>query len=472
MSMEETRFRDIQEREQLLGRIAELERQLAEAQRVIQVLKEQVEKLQRTGKRQAVPFERRERVKKPKKRGRRKGQGRFTQREKPSEAEVDETKKAEISSCPSCGSELVDLKEHEQYEIDIPEVKPVITRYLMVSGNCPQCGKRHWMYHPDQISQATGAAGVVIGPRAKALAADLKHRFGASYGKVCEVLNDAFGLNVTRSAWCQAEQRLGKQAEAVYQEMIQALQSCVVVHSDETGWRIGTLSAWLWVFTSQQITVYTIEKSRGHEVVVNILGKEFKGVLVSDCFLAYDHRDLAEWLKQKCLSHLLKDLKTLNETKTRGAVRFARNLTALLQDALKLKAQKQQLTSVQFAQQAADLETRMDLLIAAKRQLSDPDNARFAKRLRKHRQHILRFLYLDELDATNNQAERMLRPAVITRKTNGCNRSDGGAQTHAVLSSILATCRQQAVPILDYLIQLQRFGETPPSLTNCLSPPT
>jgi transposase len=472
---------DSPEREQLLGRIAELEKGLAEAQALIQVLKEEVENLKRGGKRQAVPFARRERVEKPKKRGRRKGQGRFTQREKPSEEEVNETKKAEICGCPSCGSELVELKEHEQYEIDIPEVKPVITRYQMVSGNCPQCGKRHWMYHPDQISKATGAAGVVIGPRAKALAADLKHRFGASYGKVCEVLNDAFGLNVTRSAWCppkkrrgwyQADQRLGKQAEAVYQEMIQALQSCVVVHSDETGWRIGTLSAWLWVFTSQQITVYTIEKSRGHEVIVNILGKEFKGVLVSDCFLAYDHRNLAEWLKQKCLSHLLKDLKELNETKTRGAVRFARNVTALLQDALKLKTQKQPLTSVQFAQQAADLETRLDQLIDVKRQLSDPDNARFAKRLRKHRHHILRFLYLDALAATNNQAERMLRPAVITRKTNGCNRSDGGAQSHAVLSSVLATCRQQAVPILDYLIRLQRFGETPPSLTNCLSPPT
>lgn len=119
-----------------------------------------------------------------------------------------------------------------------------------------------------------------------------------------------------------------------------------------------------------------------------------------------------------------------------------------------------------------------DQLIDEKRRLTDPDNARFAKRLRKHRQYIFRFLYVDDLDATNpsagsgQAAERMLRPAVITRKTNGCNRSDEGAKTHAILSSLLATCRQQAVPILDYLIQLQRYGETPPSLTNCPSPPT
>ncbi len=84
--------------------------------------------------------------------------------------------------------------------------------------------------------------------------------------------------------------------------------------------------------------------------------------------------------------------------------------------------------------------------------------------LRQHRPDILRFLYWAELDATNNLAERQLRPAVITRKTGGCNRSTSGARTHAILASVLATCRQQAVSILEYLIALQQFGATPPEL--------
>lgn len=458
-------------REDLEREIIELKRQLAEAYEMIRKLSEQIEELQRAGKRQAAPFARRDaqRVKKPRKRGRKPGKGQFKNREKPKAEEISEMKKAELSGCPKCGSVLEDIREHEQYEIDIPEIKPIITLYLMLSGKCPACGQRHWMCHPDQISRAVGASGVVIGPRAKALASDLKHRFGASYGKVSEVLNDAFHLNVTRGAWQQADQRLANQAQPIYQALIEALQACTVVHGDETGWRIGTLSAWLWVFTNRKLTVYTIEASRGHEVAVNILGKEFKGVLVSDCFLAYDHHELENWLKQKCLSHLLKDLKALTETKVRGAVRFAREVKELLQSALTLKSQKDQLSARRYAQQARILEVRLDELIDAKRQLTDPDNARFAKRLRKHRDHILRFLYVDELDPTNNLAERQLRPAVITRKTNGCNRTSEGAQAHAILGSVLATCRQQAVPILEYLIQLQKFGETPPSLTNCLS---
>lgn len=463
---------DLRTRESMQSEIAELKRQLAEAQALILKLSGQIEELQRSGKRQAVPFARREHVECPKKRGRKRGKGQFKNREKPKAEEIRETKKAELSGCPQCQCELEDVKQHEQFEIDIPDIKPIVTLFLMLSGTCPECGKRHWMYHPDQISRGVGASGVVIGPRAKALATDLKHRFGASYGKVSEVLNDAFHLNVTRGAWQQTDQRLALQAQPVYEALIEALRACAVVHGDETGWRIGTLSAWLWVFTNQKITVYTIETSRGHEVVVNILGREFKGVLVSDCFRAYDHHELENWLKQKCLSHLLKDLKELTETKVRGAVRFARAVTELLQSALALKAQKDQLSTKQYAQQTHTLEVGLDELIDAKRQWTDPDNARFAKRLRKHRQHVLRFLYVDELHATHNLAERQLRPAVITRKTNGCNRTSEGAQTHAILGSVLATCRQQAISILEYLVKLQKFGETPPSLTFCLSPAT
>ncbi len=73
-------------------------------------------------------------------------------------------------------------------------------------------------------------------------------------------------------------------------------------------WRIGTLLAWLWVFTNRQITVYTIKESRGLDVVVEILGKELAGILAADCFVGYDHHKRAEWLKQKCLGHILKDL--------------------------------------------------------------------------------------------------------------------------------------------------------------------
>lgn len=452
------------------GRIEELERQLGEAYGLIaeltqqlEALQEEVSSLKRAGKRQATPFARGKRKKKRQQPGRKAGKGEFNHREKPKQEEVDETKEVALSCCPQCGGEVADIKEHEHFEVDIPPVKPVVRRYVTYSGHCAGCGERVRSRHPEQVSDATGAAGVVIGPRAKGFAADMKHRLGLSYGKVQELMDVGFGLKMSRGGWYQADQRLGAQGRGVYEELIEAIRQSAVVHSDETGWRIGTLSAWLWVFTNSEMTVYTITGGRGHEVVVNILGKEFKGVLVSDRFSAYDHKALAAWLKQKCLSHLLRNASEIEAKKKGAAVRFPRAVIALLREALKLKKEKPSLQLTAYSLRTQELESRLDKLIDERRRFSDPDNKRFARQLRKQRPHLLRFLYIDELDATNNQAERMLRPAVITRKTGGCNRTEQGAATHAILSSILVTCRQQAIPIIDFLVELQR-ADVPPSL--------
>lgn len=437
----------------LRQRVAELEKRVAELEAALS-----------KAKRQATPFARQKRVSEPKRPGRKKGQGRFSHRRKPAPEEVSETKRAPLACCPRCGGELTERKEHEQFVVDIPPVQPVVIRYVTESGYCPRCRKRVRSRHPEQISEATGAAGVVVGPRAKSLAADMKHRLGVSYGKVCAWLDDAFGLHVTRGGWYQADMRLAQQARPVYEALVETLRASSVVHADETGWRIGTLAAWLWVFTNRETTVYTIRASRGHEVVIEMLGAEFAGILSSDCFLAYDAEALSAWLKQKCVGHLLKSLREMEEGKTGGAIRFAREVTALLREALALKAEKPNLLQETFAERAAALECRLDRLIDKRRRFSDADNARFAKRLRKHREHLLRFLYVDELEATNNLAERQLRPGVIIRKTNGCNRTESGAETHAILSSVLVTCHQRNVPVLDYLTAVQRATRHPPAL--------
>lgn len=427
-------------------------------------LRQRVAELERSGKRQATPFRRDKQKENPKPPGRRRGEGEFKHRPKPRPEEIEDTLESRLTGCPHCGGEVQDVTEHEHFEIDIPEVKAQIIRYVTERGYCPCCQKSVISRHEDQISHATGAAGVVFGPRSKALATDLKHRLGLSYEKIADLMNQVFSLESNRSTWCQADQRLAEQARPVYEDLLDVLRQSATAHVDETGWRIGVFSAWLWVFTNQDVTVYTVAKSRSHDVVVEIMGRSFKGVLVSDCFTAYDHKELADWLKQKCLAHLLKDLRQLESEKTRGAVRFAREVTQVLQDALALDKQRDALPPDEYAQQCEQLENRLDPLIHRDRRFSDPDNLRLAKRLRKHRPHLLRFLYIDGLDATNNQAERMLRPAVITRKTGGCNRTDDGAEAHAILSSILVTAKQKSIPIINLLIQIQRTAQPSPAL--------
>ncbi len=447
------------ENQELRAALEKTQVQLKEAQAKIAAL----ETALRRGRRQAAPFSRDEPKQEPKRPGRRAGKGRFTRREPPPEEEIQQTITVPLEECPYCGGPLTKRATHAQIQIDLPEVKPVVTRFRTESGYCARCGKRVRSCHPDQVSEATGAAGVSLGPRAVALAADLKHRLGIPYRKISDLFETAFGLEVTGSGLCQADVRLAATAKPIYGELVEAIRSCAAVNADETGWRIGVLSAWLWVFTSRTITVYTIDESRSHAVVVEILGKEFGGVLISDCFAAYDHRALAKWLKQKCFAHFLRELSSLSQEKTRGAVRFPRALLAVLREALRLNEEKPQLSEAEFQVRFRALETQLDALIGEKRRFSDPDNARMAKRMRKQREHLFTFLKMEGVEATNNRAERALRPAVIVRKTGGCNRTPTGAQTHSILASLLVTAKQQGMAPVDYLTEvlLAKNGQLP-----------
>ena len=131
--------------EQLQQQIAELEQQLAE--------------WKRAAKRQATPFARKRRKEKPKRPGRKAGQGAFTSRARPTPDQVTETKEQALDACPTCGGPVTDVKDHEQFVVDIPEVQPIVTRYVTHSGQCARCGGRVRSHHPEQISDATGSAG-------------------------------------------------------------------------------------------------------------------------------------------------------------------------------------------------------------------------------------------------------------------------------------------------------------------------
>ena len=130
----------------------------------------------------------------------------------------------------------------DRIQIDLPEVKPLVTRFLIESGYCPNCKRRVRARHPDQVSEAGGAAGTCLGPRAVALAADLKGRLGIPYRKISQLYELAFGLEVTAGGLCQADARLAEKAEPIYRELVEAIRQSAAVYADETGWRIGVLS--------------------------------------------------------------------------------------------------------------------------------------------------------------------------------------------------------------------------------------
>ena len=107
-----------------------------------------------------------------------------------------------------------------------------------------------------------------------------------------------------------------------------------------------------------------------------------------------------------------------------------------------------------YQRAAQKLEAALDRLLAGEH--TDPDDARLVKLLRKHRAQLFTFLYVEGLAPTNNAAEREIRPALLVRKTSGGNRSDRGAKTHAVLTSVIRTCQKQGRDFVATAVELLR----------------
>jgi transposase len=417
------------ENQQLRFEKAALEKRVARLEAELQALKELLENAQRRGKRQATPFSKGEPKAAPKTPGRKAGHP-AAHRALPDK--VDRTEEAPLPpACPDCGGRVVADEVQTQYQIDIPRPIPVrVTPFNIHVGHCETCGQRLQGRHAEQTSDATGAAAVQIGPNALGWAAELKHVWGMPFGKVARILSTATELELNRSTLARASQRLARKCWPTYARLILRLRHGAVTHVDETGWKVGGRAAGLWVFTNDEISLYVMDPSRAHEVVEASLGTDYAGVLICDCFLAYDPLTCTQ---SKCVAHLLRRCKELQEMKSGRAVQFTSDLARLLRAAMTLKARRATLSEHGSRVVCGRLEAALDRLLA--RQLTDADNARFAKTLRKQRPRLLTCLYHDAVAPTHNAAERELRPAVVVRKTGGCNRTDAGAEAHAVLAT-------------------------------------
>jgi transposase len=445
-----------QQLEQLEGDNRRLERRLARLKKDNNHLRHELEEARRQAHRQAGHFRRRERKKYPKKPGRSRGH-KGDLRPTPPPERIDRTINVPCPLCPDCQVPLVDPRIIVQYQTDLPPIVPIVTQFNIETGWCPCCRQRRQGRHPEQTSDARGAAGNTFGPGVLTMAAELKHRLGVPYRKICDFLETYCGLHAAPATFVRAEQRLAERARPTYDLLIDALRRCGIVHGDETGWRVGALNAWLWVFSNKDVTIYTIRTgpgARGHQVPQDILGPDFDGYLIIDGGKAYQ---CLHYVKGQCNAHLLRRTSELADTVCRREQDIVCTLSSLIQEAIDLAERRPSLTIEGYSRRVQEIDNRLeDWLLDQFGRLSSlsPDLRRLAKHVANHRDEWLLFLHDPLVPPTNNHAERMLRPAVITRKVGGCNKTLLGALVHSILASLMVTCRQQGQKFLDLARQL------------------
>jgi hypothetical protein len=304
------------------------------------------------------------------------------------------------------------------------------------------------------MSLATGAAGVQLGPRTLALAADLNKAKGLSMRKTCVILRDCFSLQLSAGGLSQALDRLATKVQCQYQAIVKELRQAAVVHSDETSWWVGGPGWWLWVFVNAHSTLYLVDQSRGRGVVTELLGADFAGVLVSDCLATYDD---ATTLQQKCYAHHHKAIRQAKALHPHQGEGFLTDVAALLRAAVALQRHKAECDPQSFQHLRQALECKAVQLLDSPR--SEPSEEAVRNRLHKQRDHLFTFLDHDGVEATNNLAERQLRPAVIARKISCGNKTQKGARTWQILASLAATCAQRAT---SFIAELARAAPLQP----------
>jgi transposase len=249
--------------------------------------------------------------------------------------------------------------------------------------------------------------------------------------------------------------RAARQAGPTYAALCDQVRGSPMVSPDETGWRVGAVLHWLWVFASPDTTVYAIRPGRSFDDAATILDPGFDGVLIRDGWAPY--RQYADAFHQTCLTHLIRRCQTLRVDHPRS--RWAAEVEQVLRDGLTLRDRRDAhaISSHGVAVARGHLETRLNALIDGAPGF--PAAQRLASHLAIEFPAVFTFLWEPGIDATNWRAEQAIRPAVVTRKVAGGNRTRRGADTQEVLASVVQTVRQRGLDVTDVLTTILQARE-------------
>jgi transposase len=362
---------------------------------------------------------------------------------RPAPVQIDRVVEHKLTECPACHNPLgKPCGKHSRIVEDIPPVQPTVTEHVVYEYNCSPCGTKVEAPLTEALPKAT------LGLRLTLLTAFLHYALGMTTRNICVWLRTFCQFQVTPGGLVLNWQRLAELLTSIYENLANAARLSAVLNVDESGWRIGGRTAWIWCFTSKTLAYYILNPSRAGPVVKKVLGSFFKGILVTDFFGAYNR--IKAFAKQKCVIHLLREVKQVSlRNRSKEWKLFARRLKRLMHEALKLVIDRDKLGKCKYERRVANLHIRLAAIFGAS--YRDKDCERLAKRLAKHCEELLVFLLHTNVPADNNHAERQMRFAAIMRKNSYGNQSKRGAQTQAILMSIFRTCHLRGIDPITFL---------------------
>lgn len=313
-------------------------------------------------------------------------------------------------------------------EISNPSPKQVID-FLEFEWECGACGSYTVARHPDCPPEGRFGKNVLVQATLMKFEERLPHK------KVCETLDRTYGLSVTPATVLDINRRVSAWLRPEYERILQRIRCADVVYSDETGVKVDGRRYWIWAFTTQSETLVAIRKSRGKKVLKEILGEDFKGVVVCDGWKPY-----ASFTRriQRCWAHLLREAKCLAEQ-----VDEANPLTQALREIYRrINIPSEDRPPPEEMKKLAE-ESKTIMESWARRPYKTKEVRKFAGKILNGINHWFTFLTTPNVEPTNNRAERALREHVVQRKIIGTFRNGKGTRIYETIMTVLATWKQQ-----------------------------
>lgn len=343
-------------------------------------------------------------------------------------------------TCP-CGGKIQLESTFERKQVfEIPRFDPTCTEYQIFSGCCATCFAKF------KGSLPAGTPTGILGPNALALISILTGQYHLSKRDVEQIMSDCFGLPISLGTVCNAEQVVAEALEKPFQEATQAIKQEPVLGADETSHPVSGKCAWMWIALCSQLAVFFARSSRSKAVAEEILGKEFSGILVSDRYGAY------KWVgrRQFCWAHLIRDFTKFKETQgpsQRLADEILRNVKKMF--VLWHRHRDGVVDRVQLQQQMRPLCFMIEALLRKGTDL--PAMGSLCRTLYRDREFLWTFIRHENVEPTNNHAERTLRQCVIWRKTSFGTQGEKGNRFVERILTTVSTCKLQGRKPFDYI---------------------
>jgi len=354
-----------------------------------------------------------------------------------------------LDRCPDCGVRLRPRREPTRtlQQVELPETPLVITEHRAYAAWCPCCHRTHYAPLPPEVERAG-----LVGPRLSALVAWLKGAGHCSFSTAARFCRDVLGLRLSRGQLAKVIAKASAAMGPAYDTLAQSLPAEPYLNVDETGHKESGDGLWTWVFRARLYTLFKIDPSRGSEVLIETLGREFCGVLGCDYFSAYrKYMGDFDILVQFCLAHLIRDVKFLVDLPDPVTAAYGRRLLEALRQLFHVIHRRETMDPKRF--QRALERARDRCLKVGKRAPPRTEARNLAERFRRHGRDYFRFITTAGIEPTNNLAEQAIRFVVQDRHVTQGTRSPRGRHWCERIWTAVASCAQQNRSVFEYLHQ-------------------